>query len=83
MTSSSPATSWSRDGAITARYLQDKVSPEMAEQFRRDVFAAQLSIASKDDLQNFTRKWFQQHGQQMPFVMDPSGRLIAERCRRT
>jgi protein-disulfide isomerase len=69
---------WSRDAAITARYLQDKVSPDMAEQFRRDVFAHQTSIASKDDLQSYTRQWFQQHNQQVPFVMDPSGRFTAE-----
>lgn len=69
---------WSKDAAITARYLQDKVSPDLGEQYRRDVFANQRMIASKDDLQGFTRKWFQQHGQQMPFVMDPSGRFTAE-----
>lgn len=38
---------WSRDAAITARYLQDKVSPQVAEEFRGSVFAAQTSIASK------------------------------------
>ena len=69
---------WSFDAAVTARYLQDKVSPKMAEDFRRDVFAAQTSIASKDDLENFTRRWFQQHGQNVPFVMDPSGLFTAE-----
>jgi protein-disulfide isomerase len=69
---------WSRDAAINARYLQDKVSPAIAEQYRRDIFASQTSIASKDDLANFTRKWFGSHGQQMPFVMDPAGRFAAE-----
>ncbi len=69
---------WSRDAAITARYLQDKVSPQLAEQYRRDVFANQNSIASKDDLNAFTRRWFQSHGQQMPFVMDPNGLFAAE-----
>jgi len=73
-----PGHIWSRDAAITARYLQDKVSPEVAEQFRRDVFATQISIASKDDLQGYTRKWFASHNQQLPFVMDPSGRFAAE-----
>jgi len=73
-----PGHIWSRDAAITARYLQDKVSPELGEQFRRDIFANQISIASKDDLQGYTRKWFQTHNQQMPFVMDPSGRFAAE-----
>ena len=31
---------WSRDAAITARYLQDKISPATAEEFRGAVFAA-------------------------------------------
>ena len=69
---------WSRDAAITARYLQDKVSPQTAEQFRGDVFKSQANISSKDDLQSYTRKWFESHKLQMPFVMDPSGRFAAE-----
>jgi protein-disulfide isomerase len=69
---------WSFDAAITARYLQDKVSPKVAEQFRGDVFANQTAIASKDDLENYTRKWFQTHGLNMPFVMDPAGLFRAE-----
>ena len=73
-----PGHLWSKDAAITARYLQDKVNPDLAEQYRRDVFANQRLIASQDDLQQFTRRWFQQHGQQVPFVMDPSGRFMAE-----
>ncbi len=73
-----PYHSWSKDGAITARYLQDKVNPDLAEQYRRDVFASQRLISSADDLQQFNRKWFPAHGQQLPFVMDPSGRFIAE-----
>jgi protein-disulfide isomerase len=69
---------WSFDAAVNARYLQDKVSPEKAEEYRRDVFAAQTAIASKDDLDNYTRRWFQQHGVAMPFVMDPYGLLNQE-----
>jgi len=73
-----PGHAWSRTGAIYARYLEDKVTPQVAEDFRRDVFANQRTIASRDDLQQFTRRWFQSHGQQMPFVIDPSGRCAAE-----
>lgn len=69
---------WSFDAAVTARYLQDKVSPQKAEDFRRDVFASQTAIASKDDLANYTRHWFQSHGLNVPFVMDPSGLFAAE-----
>jgi protein-disulfide isomerase len=64
---------WSFDAAVTARYLQDKVSPQLADDFRRDVFANQPRIESKDDLVRFTANWFQSNGQNLPFVMDASG----------
>ena len=69
---------WSRDAAIWARYLQDKVSPAIGEEYRGKVFAAQLGINSKDDLLSFTRNFFQQHGLQLPFVPDPTGQLARE-----
>src|SRR5215472_1740293 len=64
---------WSKDAAITARYLQDKVSPQIAEQFRGEVFANQVSIATKEDLDHFTQKFFQDHKLNRPFVIDPNG----------
>jgi protein-disulfide isomerase len=73
-----PGHMWSRSAAIYARYLEDKVSPRTAEDFRRDVFASQRLIASPEDLQQFTRRWFQAHGQAMPFVIDPTGKCAAE-----
>jgi protein-disulfide isomerase len=69
---------WSFNAAIWARYLQDKVSPETGEDYRAAVFAAQLGINSKDDLLSFTRHFFQSHGQQLPFVPDPTGQLARE-----
>jgi protein-disulfide isomerase len=73
-----PGHMWSRSAAIYARYLEDKVSFQTAEDFRRDVFANQRLISGPDDLQQFTRKWFQAHGQQMPFVIDPTGKCAKE-----
>jgi protein-disulfide isomerase len=69
---------WSKDAAIFARYLQDKVNPGVADAYRTDVFAHQTAIASKDDLHNFTTKWMGQHGQAMPFVVDPQGTFAKE-----
>ncbi|HEX7158872.1 MAG TPA: thioredoxin domain-containing protein [Edaphobacter sp.] len=69
---------WSRSAAIYARYLEDNVSSQSAEEFRRDVFSNQRLISSPDDLQQFTRKWFQAHGQPMPFVIDPTGKCAKE-----
>lgn len=69
---------WSGDAAVWARYLQDKVNPKTADEYRGAVFAAQAGIESKDDMLNFTRQFFQKHGLQMPFVADPTGQLAAE-----
>ena len=69
---------WSRDGAIIARYIQDKISPAAAEDYRRAVFADQVSISTKEDLQAFTQKYFQSHGRTMPFVIDPTGQFAKE-----
>ena len=69
---------WSFDAAVIARYIQDKISPQAAEEYRRAVFANQTAIASKEDLNAFTQKYFQSHGRIMPFVVDPSGLFAAE-----
>jgi protein-disulfide isomerase len=69
---------WTFNGAVCARYLQDKVDPTLAGQYRTDVFAAQSLINNKDDLVQFTRRWMQLHGHPMPFVLDPNGALAAE-----
>jgi len=69
---------WSFDAAVIARYMQDKISPQFAEDYRRTVFANQTSIATKDDLNAFTQKYFQSHGREMPFVIDPNGLFAAE-----
>jgi protein-disulfide isomerase len=69
---------WSFDAAVIARYIQDKISPQAAEEYRRAVFASQTSIASKEDLNSFTQKYFQSHGRVMPFVVDPNGLFAAE-----
>ncbi|MDR3744712.1 MAG: thioredoxin domain-containing protein [Acidobacteriaceae bacterium] len=69
---------WTFEGAVYARYLQDKVSPKIADEFRSDVFLSQQSIGSKDDLHQFAQLWFQKHGQKVPPAIDPTGALAAK-----
>src|ERR1700761_7278816 len=69
---------WSFDAAVIARYIQDKISPQAAEDYRRAVFTSQQSIASKEDLNAFTMKYFQSHGRTMPMIIDPNGLFAAE-----
>ena len=66
------------EAAVWARYLQDKVSMKVADDYRGAVFAAQAGISNKDDMLNFTRRYFQTHGMQMPFVPDPTGQFAKE-----
>lgn len=73
-----PSHAWSHDAAIFAHYLKAKVSPEVAEDFRRQTFANQYRIASKDDLHNWEQQFMTQHGKQMPFVVDPTGQFDRE-----
>jgi len=73
-----PAHPWSFEAAVDARYIQDKISPKTADEYRGAVFAAQTSIANRDDLAAFTRRFFQSHGGQMPFVVDPTGQFAKE-----
>jgi len=69
---------WTFEGAVYARYLQDKVSTKLADDFRTDVFHDQVAIASKDDLHQYIQRWFQKHGQKLPLVLDPTGVLAAK-----
>jgi protein-disulfide isomerase len=73
-----PGHVWSHEASIYARYLQDKVSPDLATDYRRLIFSSQYRIASKDDLNRITNEFFTSHGKQLPFVIDPTGELQKE-----
>lgn len=73
-----PGHIWSHEASIFARYLEDKVSPDLATDYRRQVFASQYKISSKDDLNKFTQEFFATHGKQIPFVLDPTGQFAKE-----
>ncbi len=72
-----PGHVWSPEAAVNARWFDEK-SPKLGEQYRDAIFAEQQQIATKDDLNQATQKFAQQHGVQMPFVIDPQGKLAAE-----
>ena len=69
---------WTFEGAVYARYVEVKLSPKLADEFRSDVFHSQAAIASKDDLHQFAQRWFQKHGQKLPSAIDPAGALAAK-----
>ena len=73
---------WSLDAAITARYMQDKISPRAAEDYRRAVFASQNSIASKEDLKTSRSSTSARMATRCPLSSTPPASLPA-RSRRT
>src|SRR5580704_13273589 len=73
-----PGHIWSHQAALYARYMKDKISPQFAEDYRRQVFAKQYMIASQDDLVNFTKQYMASNGKQIPFVVDPTGQYERE-----
>jgi protein-disulfide isomerase len=66
---------WTMQGAVCARYIQDRINPGLADQFRSDVFTAQQSIASRDDIMHYFEAWLSRHGQAVPFELDGDGSL--------
>lgn len=69
---------WSPDAALYSRYLHDKESPDLAAEYRREIFASQSAISSKDDLLEMTRRFFAKNGKQIPLIVDPNGQLKKE-----
>lgn len=66
---------WAYDAAILARYFDTK-SKKLGDEFRDTVFAHQLEI-TKDNLRTFAEKFAEEHKVDLPFVVDPQGKLAA------
>ncbi|MGH9606748.1 MAG: DsbA family protein [Terracidiphilus sp.] len=68
---------WSFQAAVYARWFDTK-GKDLGNDYRDAVFANQPSIETKADLLAFTQKFAQQHGMQLPFMVDPQGKFAAE-----
>jgi protein-disulfide isomerase len=70
-----PMHNWSFDAAILARYF-DTHSKTLGNAFRDSVFEHQLEI-NPDNLRGFAEKFAAEHKVELPFVVDPTGKLAA------
>jgi len=70
-----PMHPWAYDAAILARYF-DTHSKSLGNDFRDTVFKHQIEI-TKDNLRPFAEKYAQSHKIDLPFVVDPDGKLAA------
>jgi protein-disulfide isomerase len=71
-----PMHNWSFNAAVIARYF-DTQSKDLGNQFRDYVFQHQPEI-TPDNLQGFAQRFAQEHKTDLPFVVDPQGKLAAE-----
>ena len=70
-----PMHNWSYQAAVLARYF-DTHSKTLGNAFRDSVFEHQLEI-TPDNLHGFAEKFAAEHKVDLPFVVDPAGKLAA------
>jgi len=67
---------WSFQAAVNSRWFDTK-SKKLGDDYRDAVFASQPSITSLDVLRQFTENFAKNHNVQLPFAIDPQGKLAA------
>lgn len=68
---------WSFQAAVNARWFDTK-SKKLGDDYRDAVFANQPSITTLDVLRQFTENFAKSRNIQLPFAIDPQGKLAAE-----
>ncbi len=72
-----PFHAWSMQAAVNARWFDTK-SKKLGDEYRDAVFASQPSIVDLNGLRQFTEKFAADRKIQLPFAIDPQGKLAAE-----
>jgi protein-disulfide isomerase len=70
-----PFHTWSYEAAIDARYF-DTHSKALGNEFRDYIFSNQLEVTPQN-LRSFAEKFAAEHKIELPFVVDPEGKLAA------
>ena len=68
-----PFHSWSLDAAVIARYF-DKTSRKVGNEFRDYIFEHQPEVTA-ENLRGYSEKFAADHKVDLPFVVDPKGKL--------
>src|SRR5579864_9318529 len=72
-----PMHNWSYQAAVMARYF-DTHSKAMGNEFRDYIFENQLEV-NPQNLRGYAEKFATEHKVDLPFVLDPGGKLAALR----
>lgn len=71
-----PMHKWAYNAAIIAKYF-DAQSKQLGTEFRDYIYENQPEI-TPDNLRGYAEKFAQEHKAELPFVVDPQGKLAAE-----
>jgi protein-disulfide isomerase len=71
-----PMHAWSFQAAVNARFFDTK-SKRVGDDYRNFIFASQPQIETLADLAKFTQQYADAHKVELPFAVDPMGRLAA------
>jgi protein-disulfide isomerase len=71
-----PFHTWSFQAAVNARFFDTK-GKRMGDDYRNFIFANQPQIETLPDLAKFTQQYADAHKVELPFAVDPMGRLAA------
>jgi protein-disulfide isomerase len=71
-----PFHTWSFQAAVNARFFDTK-SKRLGDDYRNFIFASQPQIETLADLVKFTQQYADAHKVELPFAVDPMGRLAA------
>jgi len=71
-----PSHPWSFDAAVFARYF-DTHSKQLGNDFRDYIFDNQLEV-NRQNLRSYAEKFAAAHKVDVPFVVDPNGKLAAQ-----
>lgn len=67
---------WAFDGAVYARYFEEKYGKPVSDQFRYFIYQYQPQI-TKDNLRTYAERFASDHKLELPFMVDPQGKLAA------
>ena len=71
-----PYHAWSKQAAVNARWF-DTQSKRAGDDYRDYIFANQSLITTPAVLQQYTQNFASAHKIQLPFALDPQGKLVA------
>ena len=67
---------WAFDAAVYAKYFEEKNGKAASDKYRLFIYQYQAQI-TKDNLRQYSERYAKENGLELPFMVDPQGKLAA------